>query len=55
MIYCSDSDKNPGREVQKPYFTVEAWEKISVLSEKVENCLATGQVPVRLDQRDDAL
>ena len=55
MIYCSGSDKNPGREVPKPYFTVEGSEKISVLSEKTENCLATRQVPGGSGHRDDAL
>lgn len=55
MIYCSGSDKNPGPEVPWPYFTVQGRQKISALSEKTENCLATRQVPVRLGRRDDAL
>ena len=55
MIYCSDSDKNPGREVSKSYFTLEGWKKFSVLSEKTEKCLATRLVLVRLGRRDDAL
>ncbi|MDD4537827.1 MAG: hypothetical protein PHT80_02340, partial [Lentisphaeria bacterium] len=55
MIYCSDSDKKLGPEVPWPYFTVEGSEKISVLSEKMENCLATRAIPHRLGRRDDAL